>query len=91
MRGRNLAGTVEVVLREHRASRGAARLEVLPDEPTASSEVHQLTGCTSKRTIITFTLTDNGDHQERNRWTDVYVLDSRGSVLARADAGKLPD
>ena len=51
-------------------------------------EVKQLTGCTSPRTTITFTLADAAD--KSRPWTDVYVLDAWGTVLARTDIPKLP-
>jgi len=91
MRCQNLVGAVEVVLRAGSASGKVARLERLPEQPDSDFEVRQLTGCTPPRTIITFTLADSPDGSKpAGRWTDVYVLDAWGAVLARADVPKLP-
>lgn len=104
MRCRNLVGAVEVVLRAASTSRPAPEAgavsgtasatgsivgsELIPD---SDSELRQLTGCTSPRTTITFTLADSSaPGKPAARWTDVYVLDAWGAVLARADLPKLP-
>ena len=92
MRCQNLAGAVEVVLRTSRAREKIARTERLPesDTPGTDSEVRQLTGCTSPRTTITFSLADPASPQQPGTpWTDVYVLDAWGLVLARTDLPKL--
>jgi hypothetical protein len=93
MRCQNLAGAVEVVL-QARSTRGKiARLERIPEaeEPGTDYEVRQLTGCTSPRTMIKFSMADVSSKQKPGEpWTDVYVLDAWGSVLARADLPKLP-
>jgi hypothetical protein len=53
--------------------------------------MRQLTGCTSPTTTIRFTLTDTSVPPKSGaQWTDVYVLDAWGSVLARADLPKSP-
>jgi len=89
MRCQNLAGAVEVVLRANARGGEVARLEQLPESgEAAESELRQLTGCTSPKTTITFTLSDTQDRT--TAWTDVYVLDAWGSVLSRADLPKLP-
>jgi hypothetical protein len=93
MRCQNLVGAVEVVL-----SKGAAhgaRLERLPDPgesgADAQLDTRQLTGCTSPKTTITFTFADSARRSKPGEpWTDVYVLDAWGAVLARADLPKLP-
>ena len=91
MRCQNLAGAVEVVLIARPASKKIALPEQLAEsnEPDSDSS-RQLTGCTSPRTTITFRLADASARQLGVQWTDVYVLDSWGAVLARADLPKLP-
>ncbi len=87
----NLAGAVEVVLRADSASRMVAPPEHFPDQPDSALELRQLTGCTSPQTTITFRLADSSDRSKRSaHWTDVYVLDVWGVVLARANVPKLP-
>lgn len=84
MRCQNLAGAVEVVL-----ASGAAPKAVT--DSRAEADLRQLTGCTSPKTTITFALDDALLHpQSGGHWTDVYVLDSWGSVLARAELPRLP-
>ena len=93
MRCQNLAGAVEVVLYAGTTGGKIARLERLTevDGPGSESGERQLTGCTSPRTTITFRLGDPSSRQKSGkRWTDVYVLDAWGSVLARTDLPKLP-
>ena len=91
MRCQNLAGAVEVVLRTGSTQGKAARPERLPEQSGSDEEIRQLTGCTSPKTTITFTLADaSGQHRPGAQWTDVYVLDAWGAVLARADLPKLP-
>ncbi len=88
MRCQNLAGAVEVVLS---ASRGTAARERPAYLPESDTDTRQLTGCTSPRTTITFTLADTSVRPKPGaQWTDVYVLDAWGSVLARAELPKLP-
>jgi hypothetical protein len=85
MRCQNLAGAVEVVLRNASAERKNS--QALPDLPNSDDDLRQLTGCTSPKTTVTFTL---AEVEESNaRWTDVYVIDAWGAVLARADLPKL--
>jgi hypothetical protein len=84
MRCQNLAGAVEVVLR-----RAGTRPESLLTPLQSGHEVRQFTGCTSPKTTVTFTLRDAEAPQKSGAsWTDVYVLDAWGSVLARADVPK---
>ena len=91
MRCQNLAGAVEVVLHARSADAKIARSELGEVQQGSDSEdLRQLTGCTSPRTTITFSLADASTRQPNPRWTDVYVLDSWGAVLARADLPKLP-
>ena len=81
MRCQNLAGAVEVVLRKD-----AARSESLAAPLQSLHEVRQITGCTSPKTTVTFSLTDSeAPRKSGASWTDVYVLDAWGTVLARAD------
>jgi len=90
MRCQNLVGAVEVVLHSRATSSKTSRPDSTPDLSEAGSELRQLTGCTSPRTTITFSLGDPADrNQAAQRWTDVYVLDAWGAVLARADLPKL--
>ena len=92
MRCQNLAGAVEVVLhasstREHLAPPELRESAV----PGAGDDVRQVTGCTSPRTTVIFSLADAAQQQKAGaQWTDVYVVDAWGSVLARADLPKLP-
>jgi hypothetical protein len=95
MRCQNLAGAVEVVLRSNPASGEAARPERLSDQIEFDTEserdVRQLTGCTSPKTTVTFTLADTAIRPKPGtQWTHIYVLDAWGAVLARADLPKLP-
>ncbi len=95
MRCQNLAGAVEVVVRSGSLQEGTSPADAAdpPDAPSAKSrnrqlpkELRQLTGCTSPRTTVTFELADIRRHSKSNvDWTDVYVLDAWGAVLARAD------
>jgi hypothetical protein len=90
MRCENLAGAVEVVLRADSSSGNVAYPEhFLSDQPDSDSELRQVTGCTSPQTTITFTLADSSYRSRPGGyWTDVYVLDAWGAVLARADVPK---
>jgi len=91
MRCQNLAGAVEVVLHAGASHGASAHPEHLPDPPQSDADAHQLTGCTSPKTTVTFTLADTSlGPKQSTHWTDVYVLDAWGSVLARADLPKLP-
>jgi len=94
IRCQNLVGAVEVVLRSSSAP-GSPIDTVppvnLPGPPDSDFELRQLTGCTSPRTTITFTLAHSSDRDKSVApWTDVYVLDARGTILARASLPKLP-
>ncbi len=91
MRCQNLAGAVEVVLHARAAGETIARSGPAADgQGAGSDDISRLTGCTSPRTTIVFSLDDPSLRQRNTRWTDVYVLDSAGAVLARADLPKLP-
>ncbi len=91
MRCQNLVGAVEVVLRADPERKEIMRLGQLSDTEDRDSEVRQLTGCTSPRTTVVFTLADLWARERPGaRWTDVYVIDAWGAVLARADLPKLP-
>lgn len=90
LRCQNLAGAIEVVLRVGSTS-GIVRSGRLPNPPPSGLELRQLTGCTSPRTTITFTLGDPMDRSQGSTpYAGVYVLDAGGAVLARADVPKLP-
>ncbi len=93
----NLVGAVEVVLRAKSppGSGSSSPTLVPPDRidgrPDSDGNARQLTGCTSPRTTITFTLANSTDPSNPSaRWTDIYVLDAWGTVLARADLPRLP-
>jgi len=91
MRCQNLVGAVEVVLRADQGRKEIARLGQLSESEDREYEVRQLTGCTSPRTTVIFTLADLMARQKpAKHWTDVYVVDATGSVLTRADLPKLP-
>lgn len=93
LRCQNLAGAVEVVLHSASAREKMAPLEQLPEsaELGSTDEVRQVTGCTSPKTTVTFSLADATRQQKPGaEWTDVYIVDAWGSVLARADLPKLP-
>ena len=91
MHCQNLAGAVEVVVRADPGRKEIMRLGELSDTEDREYEVRQLTGCTSPRTTVVFELADLVAKQKPGtQWTDVYVIDGWGSVLARADLPKLP-
>lgn len=91
MRCQNLVGAVEVVLRADPTTTAGTRAAQLPGAQSREYEVRQLTGCTSPRTTVVFPLAELTDKQKPGtQWTDVYVIDSWGAVLARADLPKLP-
>jgi hypothetical protein len=89
MRCQNLSGTVEVVLRTDAEREQIGRAEPVLNPSVSDHEIRQLTGCTSPKTTVTFTFADTEAPRKAGApWTDVYVLDSWGSVLARADVPK---
>ena len=91
MRCQNLAGAVEVVLSSGPEHQAVAIPDQHESDGEADPSLRQLTGCTSPKTTITFALGDASLRQKSGRqWTDIYVLDSWGSVLARAELPKLP-
>jgi Peptidase family M48 len=91
MRCQNLAGTVEVVLSSSPAHQAVALPDRKESDGEADQHVRQLTGCTSPKTTITFALADESVRPKPGaQWTDIYVLDSWGSILARAELPKLP-
>ncbi len=90
LRCQNLAGAVEVVLGSD-ADHARGRLAPLANVPESETKQRQLSGCTSPKTTITFTLAETSVRPSAGaQWTDVYVLDAWGSVLARTDLPKLP-
>jgi hypothetical protein len=79
MRCQNLAGAVEVVLRTR------SPLHSLPLSIPSPSEFHQITGCTSDKTLVSFPVSQNVHESDlRKAGVDIYVTDDLGSVLARA-------
>jgi hypothetical protein len=91
IRCQNLAGAVEVVLLDDSVRGKIERPEPLANPPESDHEIRQLTGCTSPKTTVTFTLAGTEAAQKSGApapWTDVYVLDAWGSVLARTDVPK---
>ena len=91
MRCANLVGAIEVVLRSDMRRNETMRLGKLPENEDHTLEMRQLTGCTSPTTTVTFQLGDPaGKHRPQNPWTDLYVIDAWGSVLAREDVPKRP-
>ncbi len=94
MRCQNLAGAVEVVLSTGATRGTVARPELLPDLSASNSSApnaRQVSGCTSPKTTVTFTLEDAAFRpRPETRWTDIFVLDAWGSVLARAELPKMP-
>ena len=90
MRCQNLVGAVEVVLRAD-SGRESLSSDRLPEGSNGNDEVRQLTGCTSPRTTVVFTVDDLLARQPpATKWTDVYVIDSWGAILARSDLPRLP-
>lgn len=91
MRCQNLVGAVEVVLRADSGHSELMPPAQLSEREDQDDEVRQLTGCTSPRTTVVFILADLVAHRHPvSKWTDVYVIDASGLVLARTDLPKLP-
>jgi hypothetical protein len=90
MRCQNLAGAVEVVLIADPKHDETIGVRQLSHAEQFAGEERQLTGCTSPKTTVVFNLADMPRNKSDTRWTDVYVIDAWGSVLARADLPKLP-
>ena len=91
MRCENLVGAVEVVLRSDAQRDETMRLGKLPENTDNASEMRQLTGCTSPTTTVTFQLRDlKAKAKQTTGWTDLYVVDAWGAVLAREDVPKSP-
>lgn len=85
----NLVGAVEVVLHTGYGPGKMPRQDFFTAQ-SPEFEQRQVTGCIPPRTTITFTLPDSSKRREPGAyWTDVYVLDAWGAVLARADVPKL--
>jgi hypothetical protein len=82
----NLAGAVEVVLGSHAPAGG--RLMRLA-ERTDPGEIRELTGCTSPRTTVRLRLDAAGLDDSVSRSSELYVVDSWGAVLAKADLPKI--
>jgi Zn-dependent protease with chaperone function len=80
MRCQNLVGVVEVVLRK-RPGWEPSNMDTVDSD----DEARQLTGCTSYKTLITFTLTGHPRQSPSPLLTDVYVLNDRGAMLSRAE------
>jgi hypothetical protein len=90
IRCQNLAGAVEVVLIADPKRDETMGVRQLSEAEQRAGEVRQLTGCTSPKTTVVFNLADIPTKKSDTRWTDVYVVDAWGAVLARADLPKLP-
>lgn len=88
MHCQNLAGAVEVVLRAEPDRHQIKLTKETVDLRAPDGEIRQLTGCTSPKTTVIFSATEM--ERPGMRWTDVYVLDAWGAVLARTDLPKLP-
>ncbi|HUJ96145.1 MAG TPA: M48 family metalloprotease [Terriglobales bacterium] len=86
MQCQNLAGAVEVVLLTHLTREATAASD--HRLPASSAELRQLTGCTSLKTLITFTLTEGSQVKKISDPWAVYILDDSGSVLSRAEIPK---
>jgi len=90
LRCQNLAGAVEVLVEEHsgpQANIYARRVDAAPKPP---AYIRQVTGCTSPKTTITLQLGDLPEGSKSGlQIGDIYVLDSWGSVLARAHLPKV--
>ncbi len=89
LRCQNLAGAVEVVLRNDVPAVESNWLTRLPDRED-SGEIRELTGCTSPKTTVTLRVNRVGDTDSATRLDGVYVVDSWGVVLAKADLPKMP-
>ncbi|HUA15187.1 MAG TPA: M48 family metalloprotease [Verrucomicrobiae bacterium] len=90
LRCQNLAGAVEVVLRSgmpETPPNAANPAHPASNSPQSGDEQRQVTGCTSPTTTVSFTLPASAG--QGPQWTDIYVVDAWGSVLARADFPKL--
>lgn len=86
MRCQNLAGAVEVVLQTYAATVGAPLSLEPVASPASDGEERQLTGCTSPKTTVTFTVTHDS---QKETWAEVFVLDGQGAVLSRATVPRL--
>src|SRR2546430_13470555 len=63
------------------------RAELLP---ISEQELRQVSGCTSAKTTVTFTLPGiAGSRNSTALWSDVYVLDDRGAILSRTELPRL--
>ncbi len=90
MRCANLVGAVEVVLRSDPQRSETMRLTKLPESSGDTPEMRQLTGCTSPTTTVTFLLKTPTNGRLPQIWTDLYVIDAWGSILAREDVPQFP-
>lgn len=89
LRCQNLAGAVEVLVEEHSAPKTKPDSRTVSDSPNADAEIRQVTGCTSPKTTVTFLLGNSqGETIAGFEISNIYVLDSWGLVLARADLPK---
>lgn len=83
---RNAGGELELLIPLHCQNLSGAVEVVLRFTP-GNSELRQLTGCTSNRTLITFTLSDANLPRKRPRVeSEISVLDESGALLTRAPA-----
>ena len=84
-----LAGAVEVLVEEHSGTKPNIHSQTVNHTPNPGVEIRQVTGCTSPKTTVTFLFNDlQGKNKAGLQISNIYVLDSLGSVLARADLPK---
>lgn len=89
LRCQNLAGAVEVLLEEHSRRKVNSYSSTVNTPANPDTEIRQVTGCTSPRTTVSFLLEDF--HKETKsgfQISEIYVVDSWGLILARADLPK---
>jgi hypothetical protein len=88
MRCQNLVGAVEVVLETYEMGAASRLHSATPgsDKPASRDETRQLTGCTSPKTTITFSVPAASLNELR---AEVFVLDGEGEILSRAAIPKL--
>ncbi len=90
IRCQNLAGAVEVVLQSSAMTHARPRKRKERASVQPVGVIRQLTGCTSPRTTVTFTVPKApADSGSQPAWTDLYVLDAWGAILTRAEVPKL--
>src|SRR5271166_182446 len=92
IRCQNLAGAVEVVLQTYAIAASSSSSSSSPQTMasgaavTGDDEVRELTGCTSPKTTVSFTI---ADASRKKLGAEVFVLGVEGAVLSRATIPKL--